>query len=192
MSTRPPFDPSSKSLSPGIDDGSGIEANHAELAAGGARKNEFAILEQRGRSGANWFYWIAALSLVNSVIQLSGGDRHFVIGLAVTSIVDAVGAGLAQGAPDVATVIKVVAFGVTLVIAGFVALFGWLAGRRSTAAFAIGMGLYVCDGLLYTLAQEWMSVGFHAFALYGMWNGLAAFRQLRAMEESQAWEQAPA
>jgi hypothetical protein len=30
-----------------------------------------AQLHARGTSGAGWFYWIAALSLVNSVILLS-------------------------------------------------------------------------------------------------------------------------
>ena len=47
---------------------------------------ELAQLHARGTSGAGWFFWIAALSLINSIILLSGGDRHFVVGLGVTSI----------------------------------------------------------------------------------------------------------
>lgn len=35
------------------------------------------FLEQQCASGANWFYWIAALSLINSVIFISGGKSQF-------------------------------------------------------------------------------------------------------------------
>ena len=36
---------------------------------------------------ARWFYWIAALSLVNSAVVIFGGQFHFVVGLGVTSVV---------------------------------------------------------------------------------------------------------
>jgi hypothetical protein len=41
-------------------------------------------LEERMKSGANWFYWIAALSLVTSVISLAGGTWGFFVSLGVT------------------------------------------------------------------------------------------------------------
>lgn len=43
-------------------------------------------LEQRMKSGANWFYWIAALSLVTSIISLAGGDWGFLVSLGVTQL----------------------------------------------------------------------------------------------------------
>ena len=43
----------------------------------------------RARAGARWFYWIAGLSFVNSLVVISGGSLHFVVGLGITSIVDA-------------------------------------------------------------------------------------------------------
>lgn len=45
-------------------------------------------LETRLNSGAGWFYWIAGLSLLNSIIMLSGSDLYFVIGLGITQIID--------------------------------------------------------------------------------------------------------
>ena len=48
--------------------------------------------------------------------------------------------------------------------------------------FALGMILYLLDGLIYVMFQDWMSVGFHAFVLFGMWNGFNAYRQMKAMK----------
>ena len=45
------------------------------------------------KNGANWFYWIAGLSLVNSAIFAFGGHVSFIAGLAYTQIIDAVERG---------------------------------------------------------------------------------------------------
>lgn len=45
----------------------------------------------RARTGAKWFYWIAALSMVNSMAAMAGGNFHFIVGLGITSVVDARG-----------------------------------------------------------------------------------------------------
>src|SRR6478672_6161125 len=52
----------------------------------------------RVRAGAKWFYWIAALSLVNSLVAIFGGQFHFVVGLGITSIVDALAKGIGSSA----------------------------------------------------------------------------------------------
>ena len=39
---------------------------------------------------------------------------------------------------------------VALVVFGF----GWLAGKRYRAVFALGMGLYLLDGLLFVLFED--------------------------------------
>lgn len=142
------------------------------------------ILHRQGRNGANWFYWVAALSLVNSAILLSGGGTHFVIGLGATLIVDLVAGQVAQHHPEIAMVAKGIALGFDVIAAVIVIGFGWLASKRYLAAFAIGMVLYLLDGLLFVLFQDWLSVGFHAFALVYMWKGLQSYRQLRAMEQA--------
>jgi len=143
---------------------------------------ELAQLHARGTSGAGWFFWIAALSLINSIILLSGGDRHFVVGLGVTSIADAVARTVADQNPEVAGVAKGIAFGFTVFVAAVVCLFGWLSRRPILPVFALGMILYLLDGLIYVMFQDWMSVGFHAFVLFGMWNGFNAYRQMKAMK----------
>src|ERR1044071_6443875 len=43
-----------------------------------------AVLEKQLKGGGSWFYWIAGLSLVNSVLALSGSETRFILGLGIT------------------------------------------------------------------------------------------------------------
>src|ERR1700693_71646 len=47
--------------------------------------------EQVVKNGAGWFLAIAGLSILNSVLTMSGTNFHFIFGLGVTEIVDAIG-----------------------------------------------------------------------------------------------------
>ncbi len=121
----------------------------------------------RVRVSARWFYWIAGLSLINSAVVIFGGSFHFVVGLGITSVVDA----LTKQAGSTGIVLD-------LIINGFVAalfvLFGNSAGKAQKWAFLVGMGLYALDGLLLLMARDVLSVGFHAYALFCIYRGLAA------------------
>jgi hypothetical protein len=145
-------------------------------------EGQIAVLMQQGKNGANWFYWIAGFSLVNSFIMLVGGGTIFVMGLAATLIVDGFSAEAAQQAPAAATVIKVIAFALNVVVALFVCGFGWLAGKRYQPLFAVGMVLYLLDGLLFLMFGHMMAAAFHAYGLYCMWSGFRAYSQLAALE----------
>jgi len=131
------------------------------------------------KRGANWFYWIAGLSVVNSVISLLQGGMGFIFGLGVTQVVDAIGVAIVQEQGDDTGLIRIIALGVSVFVAGFFVLFGWLANRGAGWAFLIGMFLYALDGLLFLWVQDWLSLGFHVFALYCMFNGLTALRKLK-------------
>lgn len=142
-------------------------------------------IEQQGKAlkiGANWFYWIAGLSVVNSLIQFFGGEWGFIVGLGITQVVDALAAVVAEQTGDGTGAIRLVALALDIGVAGLFALFGWFAGRRKAPAFVVGMILYALDGLLFLLVQDWLSLGFHAFALFGLFGGLKALRSLRELE----------
>lgn len=139
---------------------------------------DLSALENQHRVGANWFFWIAGLSLVNIAIVFSGGERNFVIGLGIASVMAAIGVAAAQANPEAAMIIKGVALVFCLLASGVFAGFGGLARHRHTWAFALGMVLYAFDALIYLLAQDLMSFGFHLFALFCLWNGLRACRAL--------------
>ncbi|MCH8048228.1 MAG: hypothetical protein IID44_31420 [Planctomycetes bacterium] len=136
-------------------------------------------MENRFLSGANWFFWIAGLSIVNSVLMLSGTGWGFIIGLGMTQMIDVIATEIALQEKEAATVLKLVAFGFDLVVAGMCAGVGLLARKRFAWAFILGMILYAMDGMIFLLFQDWLSFGFHVFALYGIWNGLKALRQLQ-------------
>jgi hypothetical protein len=146
-------------------------------------------LEARFKSGATWFYWIAALSVINSIVILTGRDWAFIVGLGVTQIIDAIGLAAAE---SIGASGKVVAFLLDLVPVGVFALFGYFAGRRHGWAFLTGSILYACDGLIFLLVGDWLSLGFHAFALLGIYSGWKACREISASAEAApAWNAAP-
>ena len=55
-------------------------------------------LQNQFENGANWFFWIAALSLLNSVISLANGEWAFIVGMGVTQIIDGVALAFAEEA----------------------------------------------------------------------------------------------
>ena len=92
---------------------------------------------ERVKSGANWFYVIAGLSLVTSIISLVGGGWAFFVSLGITQFFDAVANALAArwGSGSV----KIVAFLFDVLAAGTFALMGYFASKRRTWAFLVGM-----------------------------------------------------
>ena len=144
------------------------------------------LLLQQGANGANWFYWIAGLSLINSVVMLVGGNFVFVVGLAATGIGDQMAMVIAQKTPEAALVAKGAAFAWAVIVALIVAGIGKLSGKRYLAVYAIGMGLYLVDGLLFLVFANWLSAAFHAYALYMLTRGFKAFRQLNAIDRKLA------
>ncbi len=126
--------------------------------------------------GAGWFYWIAALSFINSIVVHSGGEWGFVIGLAITQLVDQLVAMEAQGA----TALTWFALGFSAVVSGALVLIGYFARRGHQAAFILGILLYTADGLLFLLAADVLGIGFHIFALFFIVRGALATRTLAA------------
>ena len=47
-------------------------------------------------------------------------------------------------------------------------------------AFLVGMTLFALDGAIFVLIQDWIGVGFHAFALLMIVRGYVAARRLSA------------
>ena len=127
-------------------------------------------LERQRRSGALWFFWVAGLSLVNSVVALAGQEWRFIIGLGITQFADALAAHTGRG---------VVLAGVidAAVVGGFV-LLGRFALRGSLWAFAVGLAFYALDGVIFLIIRDWIGVAFHVFVPVMTARGLAAARRL--------------
>jgi hypothetical protein len=133
------------------------------------------------QSGTNWFYWIAGLSLVNTVISLTSANVAFGAGLGVTQIIDAV-AGEIEGP------LKALPLIIGFTAVGLFALFGYLGGQGQMWAIITGMVLYALDGLILlglgALGGSMPIIGLviHGLALYYLFQGLGACRRLQALE----------
>jgi hypothetical protein len=124
--------------------------------------------------GANWFFWIAALSLVNTAMSVMEADRSFLVGLAVTQMADAIASiGIKDGAPEA---LRWAAVAFDAVVAGLFVGAGVLARRRRRWAYVAGMVLYVLDGAVCAVLQIWPNLAFHALVLFFLWRGFDALR----------------
>ncbi len=129
------------------------------------------VTAARVRSSAKWFYWIAGLSMINSLASISGGNLHFVVGLGITTVVDA----MAKQVGNMGTVLDIV---INSFVAGVFVLFGYLGCKAQKWAFLVGMGLYALDGLLLLGAKDYLSVAFHAYALFAIYRGFSIVDQI--------------
>lgn len=140
-------------------------------------------LENGINAGANGFFWIAGLSVVNSVSALIGGSWQFFIGLGLTQFIDGflIQAANQQGG-NAATTIKLIAFVVNVGIAGLFALFGILARKRHKWAFVVGMAIYALDGLILMWTRSYMGLAFHALVILWLASGFRALSLAAALE----------
>ena len=134
-------------------------------------------LANTAKSGAGWFYWIAGLSLINSIATLSESDWGFFIGLGITQVFDGFANSLGGSG-------KLVALVLDLLAAGVFVFFGVFANKRHAWAFVVGMVLYALDGLIFVAAREWFSLGFHVFVLFCILAGFFANQKLSALQRA--------
>ncbi|MBA4150844.1 MAG: DUF4339 domain-containing protein [Verrucomicrobia bacterium] len=132
---------------------------------------EFA-LEKRAISGASWFYWIAGLTAINTISLLSGGEWSFIVGLGITQVFDVLGR-------EMGSVGMAVAAALDVVVIGIFALFGFFSRKHHAWAFITGMVLYTLDAGISLLGQDWLGLGFHGFALFCIFGGYKASRELK-------------
>jgi hypothetical protein len=137
------------------------------------------------KGGASWFYWVAALSIINSVIVLANGNWSFLFGLGVTQIVDGLVVGVVAEAPNMANVARFFGFGLILLISGLYVTFGWFANKRKRWAFIVGMVLYGLDSLILLPVADYLGFAFHIWVLFGLFGGLRACGELQAQDNEE-------
>jgi hypothetical protein len=137
-------------------------------------------LESQIKKGANWFYWIAALSIVNSIVAQTGSQWNFIVGLGITQLVD--GIAVLTGL-TVSMTARILLLGFDLIVAGIFAFFGIFANKKHSWAFIVGMVLYALDGLIFLLSVSILSIGFHGYVLFCLYAGLSAAMKLSKMDK---------
>lgn len=138
---------------------------------------------QQALSGANWFFWIAGFSIINTIVLLAQGEWNFLIGLGVTQLIDGVAFVAAENLGKAATAL---ALFLDAMVAGFFIVMGLMARRGFGWAFVLGMIAYALDALIFLYVREWPNIAFHAFALFFIYRGFAANGQLQRLQAEAA------
>lgn len=155
-------------------------------APGGAIAEDMADaaeLEKKIKSSGSWFYWIAALTLINTVVALCGSNWGFVLGLTCTQVIDAVVVTIVP--QEFSVVSKLAAGAVDLVAIGLFVFLGVMACRKQTWAFALGVALYGLDTLLTLLSFSIISIGIHGWALFSLFMGMKAAQEWKKLSQNQ-------
>lgn len=147
---------------------------------------QHAALNDSYKSGANWFYWIAGLTLITSIMGLTGGGWRFFLSLGTTQIIDAIAYAAAD---DLGNATKVIAIVLDIFITAMFVAFGVLAAKRQLWAYMLGMVVFLLDGFVSLLIFDWLSVLMHGVALFFMFRGYMAGRELVALEKVMAQSQ---
>jgi hypothetical protein len=122
---------------------------------------------------------IAGLSVLNSILAMSGASVRFIFGLGLSQIVD----GLAHQAGSPGYVLDLVINGM---IAAVFVLFWNFARKGQKWAWYGGMALYAIDGVLLLLFKDYLAIAFHAYALYRMSSGLKFLPILERLDQQAA------
>lgn len=153
-----------------------------EEAPNAAIEKDRIDLELRMKNGANWFYWIAGLSMINSLFVIFGTTVSFLGGLGISLVIDVVVNEMtADGGP---AFLRVLAIVTNFVLFAAFALFGYYAGKQFKGAFLAGIVLYVLDALLVLLFGDYLMAAFHAFALFFIVRGYLACRDIHSLNQS--------
>lgn len=131
----------------------------------------------RMRRGAGWFLTIAILSGANSLLQIFDTKIRFIFGLGITQVVDTITHGAGQNG----MVVTIVVDGLFIVM--LILCSKW-AKAGSQGAFVGGMVAYALDGVLLVLFSMWLDAAVHAYALYMMWQGYVAARELARIQQA--------
>jgi len=131
----------------------------------------------RMRRGAGWFLTIALLSGVNSVLQIFDAKIRFIFGLGITQVIGA----FRPGSGHSGTLVMIVVDGLFIVM--LILCSRW-AKAGSQGAFLGGMVAYALDGVLLLLFSMWLDAAVHAYALWMIWQGYTASRQLAYMQQA--------
>lgn len=122
------------------------------------------------RSAASWVFIIAALSMINVVLQVRGANLTFAVGCLAVEFA----AGMAEAAGGTVAGVAVGAVG-----AGLWVGLGLAARGGRPWAFLLAMGLFALDMLLLLLAFSPISLALHAYVIYRLWGGFAESRAVQ-------------
>lgn len=120
------------------------------------------------KGGASWFYWIAVVSIINTLLLFFDGNLSFLVGLGITQLVD----GFAYNLFDYFGIIAIICgIAINLLISGIFVFFGIMANKLKRWSFISGMILYGLDTIIFIIFNDLFGVALHTFALICIFRG---------------------
>ena len=155
------------------------------------------VLEQKkrelqvvARKGANWLFWIAGLSVINSVVSVINvnGMPNYVLGLATGNLVGGMAIGIAQtlGIVDWGIGVRLIFQSFNVLFAGLFVVMGILATKQYRWIVIVGLALYGLDTVTYMVYGDLLGIAIHGVGLWGLWQGTQALIKLRDLEGRSA------
>src|SRR5262245_61308993 len=118
------------------------------------RANQMAHVQQ----SANWFFYIAGLSVVNLTLTFVDVNIYLPIGLASSELVAGIAISAIQyyGAPPIPAI--GIALSTNILIGSVFAVFGYFGRRAAHWAFVSGIILYILDGFIFLAFGQILSI----------------------------------
>ena len=119
-------------------------------------------LEQKKKNAIDWFYWIAGISLLNTLLLMTKSSIYLLFGLGISNLIVATGMAFSQTSNS--WVPQLISFILASLFSGFFILVG-RKGMESRRWVIVGLIIYALDLIPLILLDDVLSVGFHLFAL---------------------------
>jgi hypothetical protein len=127
-------------------------------------------LDHRLNVGASWFFWIATLTFISSLVALvSKQSFGFIIGLGITQIIDSLEFSS-----------SFITLGIDTLLASLFLFLGLKARKAQRWPFILGIVLYGLDTLIFLWVKDYVGLIFHAFVILGLLGGLQALNQMNS------------
>jgi len=150
---------------------------------------EIATIEEyqtKVNKSAGWFFFIAGLSIVNTVLVHTEQSLSFVIGLTITQFIDGFGIGIADAVDNEAITpwLPYLFSAISICVSLTFVLFGWFGRKCMRGAYLFGIILYLMDSLLLVLYPTFMSVIFHIIAVIALFQGWRLMGQIKEIQNN--------
>jgi hypothetical protein len=143
-------------------------------------------LNLRIKNGILWFYGIAGLSILLSIIYLLRITDKISGVLGTAQLVNKIFPSIATDYSSIGGVGgRFVVFSVTLMISLIFVVIGVIGRRNHRWLIVIGIILYGLDALINIFTYDLTGIAFHAIALWGLFSGLNAMDNLKMLEKGE-------
>ena len=119
-------------------------------------------------SGSSWFLAIGILSAISIIAVITKQNFYFFLGLGINSVIIGIMHGIYQ---SLGINIMIIGYILTFLISGLFALIWKKSKDGDRKMYLTGLIIYSIDTVIFLFAKEWVALGFHVFALIGIYMG---------------------